>query len=201
VKKIIIGLLILITLGAIGVHQVAAKREDPKIRICHATNSHTNPYTNPEVDRDSVDGDAGNDNGQGDHYLEHNGPVWYPGIADHSWGDIIPPIEGVHEGKNWDEQGQAFWNNSCNIVQPSPTPNISPTPSPSETPILSPSPTIEPSPTLEPSPTATPSATPLVTPEPSPTPVTQKEVEKEVQKMIEEVKREDPQVLGVASFK
>jgi hypothetical protein len=156
--------LVLMLIGAImilvGVSKIEAK-QDHKIRICHATDSHTNPYTNPEVDQDAVDGDLGNDNGQGDHYLEHNGEVWHEGIADHSWGDIIPPIEGVHEGKNWNEEGRAFWNNSCNIVVPSPTPEVSPSASPSASPTVSPIP----SPSLE----ATPSPTPSVTPSPTPT--------------------------------
>lgn len=119
----------------------AAPGSDPhnKIRICHRTDSQTNPYTNPDVDQDAVDGDLGNDHGQGDHYAEHNGPVWYAGIADHSWGDIIPPIAGVHDGKNWTTEGQAIWNNACNIatvIDPSPSPSVdpSPTPDPSEDP-------------------------------------------------------------------
>ena len=127
-----------------------------KVRICHATDSHSNPYTNSEVDQDAVDGDLDNDKGQGDHYMEHNGPVWYEGIADHSWGDIIPPIEGVHGGKNWSTEGQAFWNNSCN--KPSASPSPSPSPSPSEEP--SPSPSVSPSPVIESSPTPTPTPTP-----------------------------------------
>lgn len=129
----------------------AQGQPEPKVRICHATDSHSNPYTNPEVDQDAVDGDLGNDNGRGDHYMEHNGPTWFPGIADHSWGDVIPPIAGVHAGKNWDSNGQAFWNNSCNIplvVSPSPSPSVEPTATPSAIP----TPTPTPSPTPNPSP-------------------------------------------------
>lgn len=57
-----------------------------KIDICHATDSHTNPYDNgkKEVSYDSI---VTVPNG----HDTHNGPVWYAGIADHSWGDIIPP--------------------------------------------------------------------------------------------------------------
>jgi hypothetical protein len=121
----------------------AAPPEHVKIRICHATDSHNNPYTNPEVDQDAVDGDLGNDHGQGDHYMEHTGPVWAPGIADHSWGDIIPPIPGVHDGLNWTDAGQAIWNNACNIAlaTPTPTPSSSPTPTPTATPEPTPTPT------------------------------------------------------------
>jgi hypothetical protein len=110
--------------------QAARPETDPKVRICHRTASHTNQYTNPEVDADSVDGDTGNDNGQGDHYLEHVGPIWFSGIQG-EWGDIIPPA-GNHSGLNWTTQGQAIWNNSCNMpsASPSPSPSASPTPTP-----------------------------------------------------------------------
>jgi hypothetical protein len=104
-----------------------------RIRICQSTDSHSNPYTNPQVDQDAADGYVGNDNGQGDHYLEHTGPIWAPGIADHSWGDIIPPVAANeerpgHSGLNWNSQGQAIWNNNCNI----PTDQSSPTPTPGD---------------------------------------------------------------------
>lgn len=130
---------------------VSAQRREDRIRICHATDSHTNPYTNPDVDPDAVDGDDGNDNGQGDHYLTHNGPVWFEGIADHSWGDIIPPIENVHQGKNWTEEGQRVHGNGCSFrfeQEPTPTPEATPSATP----------------------TATPSATPTQDPTPTPTP-------------------------------
>ena len=46
----------------------------------------------------------------------HNGGVWYPGIADHSWGDIIPPfyyVGGYYPGQNWTTEGQTIYNNNC----------------------------------------------------------------------------------------
>jgi hypothetical protein len=139
----------------------AKTNPDHKIDICHATSSHTNPYTTNNVDKNSTV--------QG-HDL-HNGPIWYEGITG-NWGDIIPPyayyeleIVGSHEecpnsassydfvwlpgktcirevnfqgfkfykyaypntvddygwveyqypGKNWTTQGQAIWNNGCEI--------------------------------------------------------------------------------------
>ena len=87
-----------------------------KITICHRTNSIKNPYVMNSVDADSVDGDAGNDNGQGDHYLEHLGPVANPATMTNGddWGDIIPPIEGVHDGRNWSAQGIAIYEADCN---------------------------------------------------------------------------------------
>jgi hypothetical protein len=87
-----------------------------KITICHAANSQTNPYTTNTISRSSVD-NTGNQylNGHGDH----TGPVWYSGIADHSWGDIIPSFTSdlgtIFPGQNWDETGQAIWNNKCKV--------------------------------------------------------------------------------------
>ena len=86
------------------------------ITICHATDSYSNPYVELTVDQDSADGDANNDNGQGDHYLGHNGPLFSPDLPKHTtWGDIIPPIPGVHDGLNWTSEGQAIYNNGCNL--------------------------------------------------------------------------------------
>jgi|GEM_PF-994088 len=95
-----------------------------KVTICHRTDSVTNPYTNPTVDMSSVDGNAGNDNGQGDHLLEHTGPVFQVGFThDDTWGDIIPPLPGVTTGLNWTAEGQAIWNNGCNLpTQATPAP-------------------------------------------------------------------------------
>ncbi|MFC1710506.1 hypothetical protein ACFL0F_02515, partial [Patescibacteria group bacterium] len=78
-----------------------------KVTICHATSSHSNPYIENQP---SKSGDvSGHDN--------HNGPIWYPGITV-TWGDIIPPFDydgGSYPGKNWTIEGQAIWNNGCNI--------------------------------------------------------------------------------------
>jgi hypothetical protein len=104
----------------------ATKPDDlHKVTICHRTNSTTNPYVQNDVDEASVDGDSGNDKGQGDHLMEHTGPVWdantiYP--APHNgdqWGDIIPPFynDGVtltgYPSLNWDAAGQAIFYNGC----------------------------------------------------------------------------------------
>lgn len=89
----------------------------PKVTICHRTNSVSNPYVRITVDQDSVDGDAANDNGQGDHYLEHNEGLFDPATMTNGddWGDIIPPIDGVHDGLNWSEEGQAIYDNNCEL--------------------------------------------------------------------------------------
>lgn len=51
------------------------------VTICHATNSHQNPYQeiSPSVDNFFNQG-----------HDSHTGGVWAPGVPDHSWGDIIP---------------------------------------------------------------------------------------------------------------
>ncbi len=91
-------------------------RTEHKIDICHGTASYSNPYVKNNVDQDAADGNGGNDNGQGDHYLEHQGPIFYTTIPKHTeWGDIIPPIAGVHTGLNWTTEGQAIYNNNCNF--------------------------------------------------------------------------------------
>ena len=108
---------------------VTATQPDPlhMVTICHRTNSVTNPYVIITVDEASVDGDAGNDNGKGDHLLEHQGPVFdvnNPPPPPHNgdqWGDIIPPFysDGVtltgYPSLNWDAAGQAIFANGCNI--------------------------------------------------------------------------------------
>lgn len=80
---------------------------DPDIDICHSTGSNGNPYI---TNSPSKSGDVSGHN-------DHNGPVWFPGIAV-EWGDIIPPFDyigGSYPGKNWDATGQAIWNNQCNM--------------------------------------------------------------------------------------
>jgi len=135
--------------------------------ICHRTSSHTNPYTVNTVDPDSIDNDGDNDHGNGDHYLNHTGPIWYQGITG-DWGDIIPPV-GRHNGLNWTTQGQDILNNGCNIPS-----NEDPTPTPSATPEVTPSPTPSEEPNCEElenceeDPSPTPTSTPEVTPTPTP---------------------------------
>jgi hypothetical protein len=82
---------------------------NPKVDICHASDSHSNPYiTNQPNKSADVSGHDG-----------HNGPIWFYGITE-SWGDIIPPfsyIGGEYVGKNWTAEGQSIWNNGCSIPE------------------------------------------------------------------------------------
>jgi len=99
--------------------QASATPSD-EVTICHATDSHTNPYTTNTVNRSAVDEENNQYlNGHGDH----TGVVWYPGVADHSWGDIIPPFTNAvtgtsFPGMNWTTEGQAIYDNGCTYVAP-----------------------------------------------------------------------------------
>lgn len=84
---------------------------EPRVAICHATASATNPYTRITVNVSSVDG--ADDRGPGDHFAEHQGPVGP--TADGRWGDIIPPVPGVHDGLNWSGDGESIWLNGCQL--------------------------------------------------------------------------------------
>ncbi|HKY15261.1 MAG TPA: hypothetical protein VJM33_10080 [Microthrixaceae bacterium] len=91
----------------------------PKVTICHRTASHTNPYVKITVAQDAVDGDLANDHGQGDHFLEHLGAIGPLEVGE--WGDIIPPIPGVHGGLNWGPVGQAIFARFCDDPDPTTT--------------------------------------------------------------------------------
>jgi uncharacterized protein DUF11/prealbumin domain-containing protein len=94
---------------AIGAPSRAAQPQT-KVRICHATGSSSNPYVSQEPA-------IGNNGDLEGGHLNHE-------------RDIIPPYEYVDAngdtqlfpGKNWTEEGQAIWQNGCNIPPPPPTP-------------------------------------------------------------------------------
>jgi LPXTG-motif cell wall-anchored protein len=95
--------------GLVGSASATPKDEngEHKLTICHRTNSDTNPYVinTPDV--------SGVEKGHGGH----TGPVWNPTLKQQhiKWGDIIPPFDAMPNGYNWDGDGQAIWNNGCNV--------------------------------------------------------------------------------------
>lgn len=94
--------------------KVFATQQHFQVTICHATGSQNNPYNKITVDDDAVDGQGNSDHNRSSH---QNGE------------DIIPPGFWDFNGRNWTQQGQAIWNNNCNIpVSPTPTPTNTPTP-------------------------------------------------------------------------
>lgn len=141
--------------------------DDKKVMICHATDSHSNPYI------------VNNPNKSGDVHGHdiHNGPIWYQGICDHCWGDIIPPFEygdgQSYPGKNWDSAGQAILENGCMMLTNTPVPTAISTIIPTVVPTTIPTavPTIETTPIITPNdtPTLTPTIIQTPTPEPNPT--------------------------------
>ena len=82
-----------------------------KVTICHATDSAINPYERITVNVNAADGVSGNSGQTADHY-SHTGPIYYTGI-DTAWGDIIPAIEGVHDGLNLTTLGQYILDHNC----------------------------------------------------------------------------------------
>jgi hypothetical protein len=113
----------------------AAAAPEPKYTICHRTDAVGNPYVKITVRQRSVDGVAGNQP-RADHFNEHTGPIFDPTtmVQGDSWGDIIPPVPGFHDGLNWTDEGQTILENGCNVATPTTTPPpTSTTPPPSST--------------------------------------------------------------------
>jgi hypothetical protein len=116
------------------------------ITICHATGSQNNPYSQISVSPSAIDG---NGNGNSDHNR-----------SDHQNGeDIIPAGFWDQDGRNWNANGQAIWNNNCNI----------PTPTPTATATSVPTSTATSQPTSVPTESSQPSSTPSVDPSATPT--------------------------------
>lgn len=102
--------------------------DNQQVTICHRTDDVQKPYHQETVSADSVDGNSGNDHGQGDHLLEHTGPLASSQAVAQAlkdshtkWGDIIPPFDtnnhsydNPQTSLNW-PAGEAIWNNDCNV--------------------------------------------------------------------------------------
>ncbi|MFC7495198.1 MULTISPECIES: hypothetical protein [unclassified Nocardioides] len=91
----------------------AAPKE--KVKICHRTNSRTNPYNQlNDAEEAVVEGHAG-----------HTGPIFGPDVE--KWGDILPPIEpGLPDGLNWTAEGREILDNGCEMPpDPGPMPGAS----------------------------------------------------------------------------
>lgn len=146
----------------------SANHNGGSVTICHRTNADNNPYVVISPDEAAVDGEAP---AHGDHYLEHQGPVWNSTLKDQhiEWGDIIPPIPGHHNGLNWTAEGQAIYNNGC-----VPPPVVPPTTEPPTTTTV-----VEPTTTTTEPPTTT-TAAPTTTTEPPTTTTEGEQVEPEV---------------------
>lgn len=127
-----------------------------QITICHYTQSH---YV---INTPNEDGNAaGHDNHNDDiiptfTYWVNQGNNQHP-----NW------VLLTYNGKNWNAQGQAIWNNGCVIPTVTPTPTIAPTATPTPTTVPTSTPT--PTPTVAVTPTVTPTVTPSVSITPTPT--------------------------------
>jgi Domain of unknown function DUF11/Prealbumin-like fold domain len=118
---LIVGVLVLVVLTALSLATArrsalaATTANETKVRICHRTASHDNPYV-PQEPAISNNGDL-----SGSH-LNHTGPIYTRGAED--WGDIIPPYSyvdangevQVFPGSNWSPEGQSIWQNGCGLA-------------------------------------------------------------------------------------
>lgn len=77
---------------------------DKKITICHATGSESNPYRQITISLKGLNGHTGHQHGE----------------------DIIPDNKVLPGGQNWNEEGQATYNNNCVPAKPPVVPPVTP---------------------------------------------------------------------------
>lgn len=122
---IILSVVVTFVLGTIFVQSAFATNDN--VKICHKNNG--NGWSSNSVDPSAINGF-----GNGDH-----------NTSQHQNGqDIIPPGIWDANGRNWTTEGQAIYNNNCNVPEPTPTPT--PTSTPTPTPAVTPTPTATPTP-------------------------------------------------------
>lgn len=93
-------------IGAGWLASTSVAAEQLSLKICHATNDPTNPYSLLDVPYSSFD-----DEGDSNHSLHSS--------------DIIPPdIWVIPAGLNWTDENRAIWENGC--VVPAPTTTLDP---------------------------------------------------------------------------
>ncbi len=97
-----------------------ATEPDQKVRICHATSSESNPY----VSNEPAIGNNGDLNGG---HLNDTGPVFPANDGGTSSRRTTYVDEDgktqTFPGYNWTPEGQAIWQNGCNVPSP-PTPPV-----------------------------------------------------------------------------
>src|SRR3990172_5431539 len=84
---------------------LATNNDDDSVIICHESGA--NNWTQIPVDENSIDGNGGGDHNNSSHQ---------------DGEDIIPPGDWDPDGRNWDAEGQAIYNNECVVPAPTPTP-------------------------------------------------------------------------------
>lgn len=126
-RLLLIAALLVAPIAATQVTNVqAAVNEDFEYSyFCHHSAAFANPYQVKPFSQTyaEIDGE-----GQNDH-TKHTGAVFNPQVhsqQNNTWGDIIPPVEGVlPNGYNWTQEGQAIYFNDCNYGDETPTAIIS----------------------------------------------------------------------------
>jgi len=155
------------------VEPTTAPTEEPTIEPTETVTVEPSPSaTTPPEDHVTICHALGNG---GFQQISPDAEGVYKGHLGHQGGrDIIPPFtyDGTVYSQNWDETGQAIWNNGCEVstatatVEPTETVTVEPTEVPSETATVEPTTTVPvETPTVEPTETAT--VVPTVTVEPT----------------------------------